>query len=524
MKCKRRIHGLTLPFMAIILAGLMSAAASAADLGEKIATQGNGSGAMACVGCHGADGSGVGAAGFPRLAGLNAEYLAAQLEAFRSGTRDNPVMAPVAKALSVDEAKAVAGYYAALKSASTAKADAKANIEMGKSLGRLGSWPDRQIPACEQCHGPDGTGIGASFPALAAQHPAYIKAQLMQWREGKRKNDPDALMTGVAARLTEAEIDAVANYYGSLPYVADPSTLPIRDITNIKPVPLVENEAMKKYFTPPAHGDYPKGEFGEAVKRGEAIYNQTSTHEVSRDYVGNDQQCANCHMDAGRLAGAAPMWASWPVYPAYRKKNKKVNDMTMRVQGCFTYSMNAQGSKMGKAPSNDSDVITDLMAYMFWMSQGTVTGETKMAGRGFPKFAMTKKGYDPKRGKKVFEAHCATCHGDNGQGVVRADGKTLFPPLWGAGAYNWGAGMHQVDKAAFFIKANMPLGKPNSLTEQQAWDVAAYINSHERPQDPRFTGNLKETQQKFHKKHKDYYGRLKTPEGKLLGEASPTHK
>ena len=104
----------------------------------------------------------------------------------------------------------------------------------------------------------------------------------------------------------------------------------------------------------------------------------------------------------------------------------------------------------------------------------------------------------------------------NGQGRKLADGSYAFPPLWGAQAYNWGAGMHSVEKAAEFIHHNMPLGHAGKLSLQETWDVAAWINSHPRPQDPRYKGNLEETIKAFHHNRKvDYYG--KKVDGHVLG-------
>jgi thiosulfate dehydrogenase len=102
--------------------------------------------------------------------------------------------------------------------------------------------------------------------------------------------------------------------------------------------------------------------------------------------------------------------------------------------------------------------------------------------------------------------------------VTQGDGRTLFPPLWGAESYKWGAGMHKIDTAAAFIKHNMPLGSPDSLSDQEAWDVAAYMNSHERPKDPRHEGDLAATTEQFHGSEFDYYGKLRTVEGRVLGE------
>ena len=108
-----------------------------------------------------------------------------------------------------------------------------------------------------------------------------------------------------------------------------------------------------------------------------------------------------------------------------------------------------------------------------------------------------------------------------------AGGVVVFPPLWGKASYNWGAGMHKVDVAAGYIKYNMPLGLADPvktqgyLSDQEAWDAAAFMNAHPRPQDPRFRGSLKETTEKFHQSKYDYYGKLRTADGRLLGQDSP---
>lgn len=184
--------------------------------GRQLAMRGNDTGATACVACHGADGAGNAAAGFPRLAGLDARYLEKQLLDFQRGTRNDPIMQPVAKALSDSEAAAVAAYYAV----QTAPADdeAKADpalVARGERLALAGLW-ERTVPACVSCHGPRGLGVGAHFPALAGQHAGYIAKQLGAWRNGTRSNDPQQLMKGVAERLPEEDIAAVSAYFASL--------------------------------------------------------------------------------------------------------------------------------------------------------------------------------------------------------------------------------------------------------------------------------------------------------------------
>ena len=222
-------------------------------------------------------------------------------------------------------------------------------------------------------------------------------------------------------------------------------------------------------------------------------------------------------LDAGRKPDSAPMWAAWVTYPLYRSKNKQINTMEARIKGCFTYSMNAQDSPAGKAPPLGDQIYTDLQTYFHWLAKGAPTG-TKLEGAGFFKLQETRLGYDPGRGAQVFQQNCASCHGADGQGQRDINGRVVFPPLWGPHSYNWGAGMASVKNAAGFVKKNMPLGQPDRLTDQQAWDVAAFIDSQERPKDPRQTGSIADAAKQYHSK-KDYYG--KTVNGHVLGTGTP---
>lgn len=251
----------------------------------------------------------------------------------------------------------------------------------------------------------------------------------------------------------------------------------------------------------PGFDEIPDGAFGDAVRRGKAIFDDTPKH--AGEFVGNTLSCANCHIDSGRKADSAPMWGAWTMYPAYRKKNDRVNTLEERLRGCFTYSMNAPASPASTTPPPGDPILNDLQAYIFWMAQGLPTAKA-MPGRGYPEFDKPEDGYSAERGAAVYKAQCAICHGDDGAGLVTEFGQQ-FPPLWGAESYNWGAGMHRINTSAAFIRANMPLGKPNSLTEQEAWDVAAYINSRPRPADPRQKGELRVADEQFHQ-HECSYG------------------
>lgn len=489
-----------------LLVALPAAAASPVS-GQVIGQHGNAAGAPACASCHGAKGAGNGAAGFPRLAGQPAGYMLAQLNDFASGARSNAIMQPIAKSLSDAERHAVADYYAGLHTPSNASSNASdKTLAAGRELAVNGHW-SKNMPGCIACHGPGARGVAPAFPALAGQHAGYIIAQLEAWQKGTRSNDPNGLMKSVAASMDSDQIHAVAAYLSTLKPVG-----PLSDQAKPDFAP-AQFDALPGYFQPPVAKDLPKGDFGKAVRRGEKIFTQTTRY--ASQYAGDRLQCVNCHVNKGRQANSAPMWAAWVLYPKYRGKNHRVNTMAERIRGCFTYSENAQGSKVGHAPKPNSRVLVDLQSYMYWLATAAPTGE-KMKGQGYPKLDKPPQPYNRAHGAKVFADNCAVCHGDHGQGT-QEDGSYVFPPLWGPNSFNWGAGMHRVNTAAAFIKANMPLGKADSLTLQQAWDVAAYVDSHERPQDPRFKGSVQATAKKYHKHH-GYYGN--TVDGHVLGEGA----
>lgn len=184
----------------------------------QIARAGNSHGATACSACHGADGGGQAATGFPRLAHLDAAYLLKQLDDFASGARGSAVMKPIAQALGEPGRKAMAAYYAALPLPASARSTAGTSRDdaLGRRLALRGRW-DQELPACVQCHGPHGVGVGANFPPLAGQSAKYLADQLRAWKDGTRKNDPLALMQHVSAKLSDKDIQAVAAWFAAQP-------------------------------------------------------------------------------------------------------------------------------------------------------------------------------------------------------------------------------------------------------------------------------------------------------------------
>lgn len=259
-----------------------------------------------------------------------------------------------------------------------------------------------------------------------------------------------------------------------------------------------------KPFVPPNENSLPADKFGDMVRMGKDLF--VHTDKLRGKYVGNGLTCANCHLDSGRHADSAPLWAAYTIYPAYRKKTNEVSTFEQRLQGCFEFSMN------GKAPPPGSPELTALTTYSFWLASGAPVGVT-LPGQGYPKLEKPAQTPSMARGASIYAANCALCHGENGGGA-KVEGRYAFPPLWGKDSFNWGAGMHRVNTAAGFIKANMPLSKPNSLSDQEAWDVATFVNSHERPQDPRFRGNVATTKKVFHDEQCHYGDSV---DGRVLG-------
>jgi cytochrome c553 len=204
--------------VAILFTSLLIAASSsfAAEGEAKVATKpdlakGQATSTSVCAACHTNDGS-RGSPANPILQGQHPEYLVKQLTEFKSGKRANPIMSGMAAPLSDDDVKNVAAFYAG-KTAKPGFAKNKELVALGEKIYR-GGIADRAIPACAGCHSPTGAGIPAQYPRLAGQHADYTEAQLIAFRGGVRQNSVP--MTGVAAKMNDREIKAVADYIAGL--------------------------------------------------------------------------------------------------------------------------------------------------------------------------------------------------------------------------------------------------------------------------------------------------------------------
>ena len=171
-----------------------------------------------CVACHGADGNSQLAAN-PILAGQVEEYIVKQLKNFKPvgdkpAARNNPIMAGMAATLSDDDMKNVAAWFSSQKQKPAAAKDEK-QIALGQKIWRQGDFK-KGVPACAGCHGPAGAGLPAQYPRLAGQYPEYTELQLKSFRVEERANDPEKMMRMIAAKLSDVEIKAVAEYAAGL--------------------------------------------------------------------------------------------------------------------------------------------------------------------------------------------------------------------------------------------------------------------------------------------------------------------
>jgi thiosulfate dehydrogenase len=167
-------------------------------------------------------------------------------------------------------------------------------------------------------------------------------------------------------------------------------------------------------------------------------------------------------------------------YPQYRGREDQVQGLEERINGCFGRSLN------GKALAADSREMKAMVAYVNWLSKDM---PKDVSGRGTPKYEGPNRKADVKKGEEVYNRFCMSCHGENGDGYqsmsAGGSGSHVAPALWGANSYNNGAGMNRLLTTAAFIHSNMPLGTPwnhPAITNEDAYDVAAYLSSKERPQ------------------------------------------
>jgi len=215
----------------------------------------------------------------------------------------------------------------------------------------------------------------------------------------------------------------------------------------------------------------PEGPLGAVIQLGEELVEKTVTHPMSKEFVGNQLNCTSCHLKNGTDPHAATFLGVATAYPAWAPREKRVITLEDRVLNCFMRSCN------GVRPPLGSEVSVAITAYITWLSTDQpvkMNAKQSLGPLAIPTLKVDTMQANLERGKFLYSKRCASCHREDGQGE---DGQ---PPVWGPNSYNDGAGLANNLKLASWLKVAMPLDETD-LTEQEALDLAAYLNSHERP-------------------------------------------
>jgi thiosulfate dehydrogenase len=224
-------------------------------------------------------------------------------------------------------------------------------------------------------------------------------------------------------------------------------------------------------WSPPSIAEAPNDSLGASIRRGLALV--TNTRDSLSRFVGSNLNCTSCHLDQGRRESSAAFNGVYARYPRFIDRTGAVVPIEDRVNYCMTRSL--AGTTL---PANSRE-MQDIVAYLAFLSRGVPIGAQPKV-TGLPK--MPALSADSGRGRVVYARECARCHGTNGDGGTFSN--AIVPALWGAKSFSIGASMARRERAASFIRHNMPLDKPGSLTDLDAFDVAALITSMPRPDLP----------------------------------------
>lgn len=242
-----------------------------------------------------------------------------------------------------------------------------------------------------------------------------------------------------------------------------------------------DNQPQEVFWSAPEISGISDVQLKGQIEYGKALVAHTAKYLGPKGLVmqvSNGMNCQNCHLDAGTRIFGNNYSAVASTYPKFRARSGKVEDVYKRVNDCFERSLN------GKPLDTLSREMQAIKAYINFVGSN-VPKDEKPDGAGFKELAYLDREADPLRGKAVYEAKCLSCHQADGQGQFAPDGlEYTYPPLWGTHSYNDGAGLYRVSNFARYVKNNMPLGVTHRnplLTDEEAWDVAAFVNSQNRP-------------------------------------------
>jgi thiosulfate dehydrogenase len=260
--------------------------------------------------------------------------------------------------------------------------------------------------------------------------------------------------------------------------VIDPSWLYFE---NHKEPMQATDSAGPELWRAPAMDEMPAGPEGNLIRYGRELIANTAAYlgpNGTVSPISNGMNCQNCHLEAGTKPFGNNYSAVASTYPKFRPRSGTVESIEKRVNDCFERSLN------GKSLDSSSLEMRAIVAYIKWLGKDVPKGITPL-GAGLVEVPFLNRAADPEKGKQIYELKCALCHGKGGEGV-RSPNATAwtYPPLWGPDSYNTGAGLYRLSRFAGYIKANMPLGASfdnPQLTDEEVWDLAAYVNSQPRP-------------------------------------------
>jgi len=224
------------------------------------------------------------------------------------------------------------------------------------------------------------------------------------------------------------------------------------------------------------------GEERELIIYGQELIAHTSRYlgpKGSVAQITNGMNCQNCHLQAGAKAWGNNFAAVFSTYPKFRDRSGQIETIYKRVADCMERSLN------GTAVDSNSREFKAIYAYIKWLGKDVQKNEQPI-GSGIEKLPYLDRAADPQKGQIVYIAQCQTCHGANGEGLLTLDEvEYAYPPLWGPNSYNDGAGLYRLSNFAGYVKNNMPnlltSHKNPTLTDEESWDIAAYVNSQSRP-------------------------------------------
>ena len=248
-----------------------------------------------------------------------------------------------------------------------------------------------------------------------------------------------------------------------------------------KPKKENEVEASLSFWQPAAMDAVQDPKLKELVYYGRELIAHTAKYlgpNGSVLQITNGQNCQNCHLQAGTMAFGNNYGSVASTYPKFRARSGTAENIYKRVNDCFERSLN------GKALDTSSKEMQAIVAYINHIGSNVPKG-AKAVGSGLKELAFLDRAADPIEGKIVYETKCQSCHQANGEGVLNPDKiEYSFPPLWGKHSFNDGAGLYRITNFAKYIKYNMPLGVTHEnpqLTNEEAWDVSAYVLAQSRP-------------------------------------------